>query len=99
MSCVRPVHGLAPAIEVHQCFRLLRIGRRGDFLPLLFALVAAVQLDAEVAMVEGGIISAIARVAQREGDIVAEEMGRPSPAQPRLPFADFEQSLAGRNHD
>src|SRR3990170_3945907 len=67
----RPVYRLAPAIKINEPYGLFRIGGRGDFLPGLSALVAAMQLDAEMAVVERRIVRAVTRIMQGERHIVA----------------------------
>ena len=92
-----PIHVLAPAIFVDQALGLLRIFRRGNFYPLLFALIAPVQFDAEVPVVEGGIIGAVARVAQHQRHVITQKMlVRDFPTTAR--FGRFKQALACRNH-
>ena len=73
--------------------RLGRIGGHGDLLPTVP--LGAVELDAEVAVVERRVADAVAAVRQGEGDIVAQEIGRRD--LPLLRFArDREQTFARR---
>ncbi len=65
---------LAPAVPIDEPLGLLRIGGRRDFLPA--AVLRAVQLDAEVTVVEDGVVKPAPAVAEREGDVVAQEVGR-----------------------
>ena len=88
-----PVHRLAPAIDVIEPLGFCRIGGRGDFLPRLAALVAAMQLDAEMAVIERRIIRAVTRIMERQGHVVANEIAiGNAPAAPAA--LDREQALA-----
>ena len=70
-----PVERPAPHVVLLVAFRLRRIGGSGDLLPAVRG--RAVQLDAEVAMIERRIAPPVAPVGQREGDVVAEEIDAP----------------------
>ena len=80
-----PVHRLAPAVKVIEPFGLCRIGGRGDFLPRLAALVAPVQLDAEMAMIERRIVRAVTRVMQGRASRCRRRSRHRETLQPPLP--------------
>ena len=63
---------LAPAVTVDGALGLRRIGRRGDFRPA--AVFAAVQLGAEMSVVERGVSVSAAPVVESERDVVAEKV-------------------------
>src|SRR5262249_14500369 len=62
----------APRIVFFEAFRLRRIGRSCNLLPT--GCGRAVHLDAEMAVIERRKVTAAARIRQREGDVVAEEI-------------------------
>ena len=86
---------LAPAVAVDEAFGLRRIGRRGDLLP--DPVFPPMQLDAEMAVVEHGVVAAAAAVVQRQSDVVAEKIGI-GDAPAAVAAFDPKQTLAGR-HD
>ena len=63
----------APHVVLLEALGLRRIGRCRDLLPTVGG--RAMHLDAEMAVVERGIVPAVARIGQRQGDVVAEEVG------------------------
>jgi hypothetical protein len=89
-----PIDGPAPHIVFLVTLGLGRIDRHGDLFPSLP--VRAVKLHSEMTVIERGVMAAVARVAQRKRDIVAEEIDGLD-----VPFAIWarhrEQTFTGRN--
>ena len=89
-----PVERPAPHVVLLVTLRLGRIGGCRDLLPAIAR--RAMQLDAEMAVIERRIAQPVATVLEREGDVIAQEID------PRdLPLSclarDREQTFAGRN--
>src|SRR5262249_5600825 len=87
-----PIHRPTPHVDLLVTFGLRRIGGRRDLFPARRG--RAVQLDPEVAVIERRIVTSVARIGQRERDIVAKEVDA-GDIPGRSLALDREQAFAG----
>src|SRR5262249_5077285 len=73
-ACRAPIDRPAPHVVLPVAVRFGRIGRRSDLLPPVRR--RAVKLDAKMPVVECRIAPPVATIAQREGDIVSQNLDR-----------------------
>src|SRR5438105_4759081 len=88
-----PFQRSTPHVMLFVSFRLRRIGGNSKLLPARRC--RAVKFDAKMPVVESRITSSIARIGQRDGNVVSEEIhGRDLPISVAT---NREKPLAGRN--
>src|SRR5262249_41017839 len=81
-ACRAPIERPAPHIVLFVALRFGRIGRRSDLLPPVRR--RAMELDAEMAVVECRITPPVTTVVQRQGDVVSQKLDRRDLPLPRL---------------
>ena len=92
----RPLALLAPEVLLDLALGLLRILRDRDLGPRRAAIVGAVELDAEVAVVERRVPPPVAAVGKRNGDVVTQKFDLRDLPLLRL-ARGRKQAFAGRN--
>jgi hypothetical protein len=92
----RPVALAAPHVDVDEAFGLGRVLRHADLAPRATLIVGAVELDAEVAVVQHRVPRAVARIGRRQRHVVADEVGTRD-VRAIAGAVDHEQALAGRD--